>query len=220
MFLPFSEKLPPKCEDPGMFTIPCQIGKLQIKNAMCDLGASINIMPLSIYSSLNVGPLKETGVILYLADRTVVYPEGVLEDVLVEVNGLVFPADFYVLDMKGEFSPNSAQILLGRPFLRTSSTKIDMHDGTITMEFDGEAIKFNIYDSMKSPCDVSCVFVVDVINPFDLSVDDRPDASLFGNPTLEGVKHVSVPKNRVKPPDRRKHAIVRKKGTPPLDGIT
>ncbi|KAL0296007.1 UNVERIFIED_CONTAM: hypothetical protein Sradi_6652800 [Sesamum radiatum] len=103
--------------------------------AMCDLGASINVMPLTIFESLHVGPLKETGVVIQLADRSVVYPEGVLEDVLVQVNELVFPADFYVLYMREDNSPNSTSILLGRPFLKTSRTKIDVHAGTLTMEF-------------------------------------------------------------------------------------
>ncbi|KAL0408089.1 UNVERIFIED_CONTAM: hypothetical protein Sradi_1743300 [Sesamum radiatum] len=108
------------------------------ENAMCDLGASINVMPLAIYESLNVGPLKETGVVLQLADRFIVYPDGVLEDVLVQINELVFPADFYVLDMMGDNSPNSASILLGRPFLKTSKTKIDVDAGILSMEFDNE----------------------------------------------------------------------------------
>ena len=125
------KKLPPKCKDPGMFTIPCKVGNVRIEKAMLDLGASINVMPLSIYSSLNVGPLKETGVIIQLADRSNVYPEGVLEDVLVQVNGLIFPADFYVLNMEDNDSSRSL-ILLGRPFLKTSRTKIDVHDGTLT----------------------------------------------------------------------------------------
>ncbi|KAL0294594.1 UNVERIFIED_CONTAM: hypothetical protein Sangu_3214800, partial [Sesamum angustifolium] len=118
---------------------------------MCDLGASINVMPLSIFESLHVGPLKETGVVIQLADRSVVYPEGVLEDVLVQVNELVFPADFYVLDMREDNSPSSTSILLGRPFLKTARTKIDVHAGTLSMEFDGEIIKFNIFDSMRYP---------------------------------------------------------------------
>ncbi|KAL2252613.1 UNVERIFIED_CONTAM: hypothetical protein Sindi_0292100 [Sesamum indicum] len=80
------QKLPPKCKDPGMFSIPCKIGLIGFKRAMCDLGASINVMPLTIFKSLNVGPLKETGVVIQLADRSIVYLEGVLEDVLVEVN--------------------------------------------------------------------------------------------------------------------------------------
>ncbi|PIN24395.1 hypothetical protein CDL12_02876 [Handroanthus impetiginosus] len=159
-------KLPPKCKDAGMFAIPCKIGNMGIEKAMCDLGASINVMPLSIYSSLNVGALKETGVVIQLADRSVVYPEGVLEDVLVQVNGLVFPADFFVLNMKEDNSPHSTQILLGRPFLRTSRTKIDVHEGTLTMEFDGEIVKFDIYDTTKNPNNVSCIFAVDVTNTF------------------------------------------------------
>ncbi|KAL2243646.1 UNVERIFIED_CONTAM: Retrovirus-related Pol polyprotein from transposon 17.6 [Sesamum indicum] len=116
-------KLPQKCKDPGTFSIPCKIGMIGIKKAMCDLGASINVMPLTIFESLKVGPLKETGVVIQLADRSVVYPEGVLEDVLVQVNELVFPADFYVLDMREDNSPNSTSILLGRPFLKRLEQK-------------------------------------------------------------------------------------------------
>ena len=71
------KKLPVKEKDPGMFVIPCKIGNFGIEKAMCDLGASINVMPLSIYSALNVGPLKESGVVLTLADRSSVFPEGV-----------------------------------------------------------------------------------------------------------------------------------------------
>ncbi|XP_011087002.1 uncharacterized protein LOC105168564 [Sesamum indicum] len=108
-----------------------------IKRAMYDLGASINVMPLTIFKSLNVGPLKETGVVIQLADRSIVYPEGVLEDVLVEVNELVFPADFFVIDMREDNSPNSTSILLGRPFLKTARTKIDVHNTMLPMEFDG-----------------------------------------------------------------------------------
>ena len=63
---------------------------------MCDLGASINVMPLSVYLSLDAGPLKQTGVTLQLADRSIVYPKGVLEDVLVQVGRLIFPVDFFV----------------------------------------------------------------------------------------------------------------------------
>ncbi|KAK4400819.1 hypothetical protein Sango_1188000 [Sesamum angolense] len=159
-------KLPPKCKDPGTFSIPCKIGLIGIKRAMCDLGASINVMPLTIFESLHVGPLKETGVDIQLADRSVVYPEGVLEDVLVQVNELVFPADFYVLDMREDNSPNSTSILLGRPFLKTARTKIDVHAGTLTMEFDGEIIRFNIFDSMRYPSDIPTALFVDAFDPF------------------------------------------------------
>ncbi|XP_052172103.1 uncharacterized protein LOC127788024 [Diospyros lotus] len=160
------KKLPPKCKDPSMFTIPCKVGNVRIEKAMLDLGASINVMPLSIYSSLNIGPLKETSVIIQLADRSNVYPKGVLEDVLVQVNELVFPVDFYVLNMEEDDSSNLAPILLGRPFLKTARTKIDVHDGTLTMEFDREIVKFNIFDNIRYPNDVQSAFSIDVVNAF------------------------------------------------------
>ncbi|XP_027169012.1 uncharacterized protein LOC113768743 [Coffea eugenioides] len=138
-------KLPPKCGDPGMFTIPCKIGNIPIRKAMLDLGASINVMPKTIFASLNLWPLKETAIIIQLADRTNAYPEGLVEDVLVQVNELVFPADFYILDMGDEKSLNPSPILLGRPFLSTARTKIDVNEGTLSMEFDGETVNFNIF---------------------------------------------------------------------------
>ena len=133
--------------------------------------------------------------IIQLADRSNVYPEGVLEDVLVQVNELVFPADFYVLDMQEDDSSKSTLILLGRPFLKTARTKIDVNDGTLTMEFDGEIIKFNIYDAMRYPSDVSSVFVMDVIDPltqetFDLNDDDKLKVALNMNFTFEGLQEI------------------------------
>ncbi|KAM3003978.1 hypothetical protein FF2_034273 [Malus domestica] len=76
-------KLPPKCKDSGSFTIPCVISNTRFEHAMLDLGASINVMPYSIYASMNLGELKNDGVIIQLADRFNAYPKGVLEDVLV-----------------------------------------------------------------------------------------------------------------------------------------
>ncbi|KAM2932482.1 hypothetical protein FF1_040547 [Malus domestica] len=77
-------KLPHKCKDPDSFTIPCVIGNTRFESAMLDLGASINVMPYSIYASMNLGELKNDGVIIQLADRSNAYPKGVLEDVLVQ----------------------------------------------------------------------------------------------------------------------------------------
>ncbi|KAJ9535703.1 hypothetical protein OSB04_un001141 [Centaurea solstitialis] len=158
------KKLPPKCDDPGMFTIPCTVGNLSVEQAMLDLGASINVMPYHIYSSLNIEPLKPTGVVIQLADRSVVHLKGMIEDVLVKVNDLVFPADFFVLDMEENSSSKTGMILLGRPFLKTAKTKIDVSDGTLTMEFDGKIIKFNIYKAMRHPSDVSSCNFLDIID--------------------------------------------------------
>ncbi|CAM8921174.1 unnamed protein product [Rhodiola kirilowii] len=87
-------KVPPKCGDPGTYTIPCTIGNIRIENCMLDLGASINVLPFSIYSCLRIGPLKPTGLTIQLADRSCKQPEGKIEDVMVQVGKLVFPADF------------------------------------------------------------------------------------------------------------------------------
>jgi hypothetical protein len=175
-------KLPAKCKDLGMFTIPCTIGNTRFEKAMTDLGASINVMPYSIYSSLKLEPLNKTSVVIQLADRSIAYPKGVVEDVLVQINNdLVFPADFYVLDMKN--SDQTAPILLGRPFLKTSKTKIDVHSGTLTMKFDGEIIKFNIFDAMKYPGDDNPVCSIDVIDSlaqevFELDGKDGLEVSI------------------------------------------
>ncbi|KAL0445393.1 UNVERIFIED_CONTAM: hypothetical protein Slati_2262000 [Sesamum latifolium] len=144
-------KLPPKCKDP--------------EKAMCDLGASINVMSLAIYESLNIGPLKETRVVLQLADRSIVYPEGVLEDVLVEVNELVFSTDFYVLDMMGDNSPSFTFILLGRPFLKTSKIKIDDDARILSMKFDNEVLSFNIGGVTQNSNDMHSIFLMNFIDP-------------------------------------------------------
>ena len=93
-------KLPPKCFDPGSFTISCVIGNTKFEHAMLDLGASINVMPYFIYASMNLGEVKNDGVIIQLAYRSNAYPKGVLEDILVQVNHLIFLVDFYVLEME------------------------------------------------------------------------------------------------------------------------
>ncbi|KAM2935486.1 hypothetical protein COP2_033196 [Malus domestica] len=156
-------KLPPKCKDPGSFTIPCVIGNTPFKSTMLDLGASINVMPYSIYVSMNLGELKHDGVIIQLADRSNAYPKGVLEDVLVQVDHLVFPADFYVLEMDESDHAPSLPILLGRPFMKTARTKIDVYSGTLSMEFDGEVVNFNLSDSIKYPNDDHSCFSIDIV---------------------------------------------------------
>lgn len=155
-------KLPPKCKDPGSFTIPCVIGNTKFEKAMLDLGASINVMPYSIYASMNLGELKNDGVIIQLADRSNAYPKGVLEDVLVQVNHLIFPADFYVLEMEDSAHSTPLPILLGRPFMKTARTKIDVFKGTLTMEFDGDIIDFNISEAIRYPIDDHSCFSIDV----------------------------------------------------------
>ncbi|CAN6692013.1 unnamed protein product [Malus baccata var. baccata] len=155
-------KLPTKCKDPGSFTIPCVIGNTRFKSAMLDLGASINVMPDSIYASMHLGELKKDGVIIQLADRSNAYPKVVLEDVLVQVNHLIFLADFYVLEMDELDHSPTLPILLGRQFMKAARTKIDVFNGTLTIEFDGEVINFNLSDSIKYPSEDHLCFSIDV----------------------------------------------------------
>ncbi|RDX61558.1 hypothetical protein CR513_60201, partial [Mucuna pruriens] len=115
-----------KCRDPSTFTIPCIIGSCTF-DVMLDLDASINAMPSSVYKSLRLGALEPTSVVIQLANRSIAHSLGILQDMLVQINDVIFPIDFYVLDMKDELS--------SRSFLKTIKTKIDVHVGTLSMEF-------------------------------------------------------------------------------------
>ncbi|XP_074300269.1 uncharacterized protein LOC141631505 [Silene latifolia] len=132
--------VPKHANDPGMFTIPCKIGDLDCQHAMLDLGASINVLPTYLYESFKLGPLKPTRTVISLADMSNIYPKGIIEDVLVKVRDMLFPADLYVIEMEPE--KHSTPILLGRPFMRTSNTKIDVSSGRLTMEFEGQKIEY------------------------------------------------------------------------------
>ncbi|XP_073014533.1 uncharacterized protein [Primulina eburnea] len=117
-------KLPQKLKDPGSFTILCVIGGSRINKALCDLGASINLMPFSIYRTLELGEVKPSSITLQLADRSLTYPRGIVEDVLVKVDKFIFPADFVILDMEED---QDTPLIFGRPFLATGKALIDVH---------------------------------------------------------------------------------------------
>ncbi|CAL8988178.1 unnamed protein product [Prunus brigantina] len=143
-------KLPPKLKDPGSFSIPCMVGDFKIPKALLDLGASINLMPYHVYEKLNLGELQATTVSIQLADRTIRYPKGILEDVLVNVEGLILPADFLVLEMEEAPIPdNELPLILGRPFMATAKTKIDVEQGTLTMTVNGETVAFKVFNAPK-----------------------------------------------------------------------
>ena len=151
-----------------MFTIPCVIGNTKIENTMLDLGASINVMPHSVYESLKLGPLKQTGIIIQLVDQSNAYPDGVVEDVLVKVNNLIFPVDFYILYMDDSASSAPSPILLGRSLLKTAKTKIDVDKGILTMEFDGETTEFDVFKEIKNPIKNQSLSSVNMINFSDV----------------------------------------------------
>jgi hypothetical protein len=141
------QKLPQKKKDPGSFTIPCSIGNITVGRALCDLGASINLMPLSMMKRIPGAVAKPTKMQLSLADRSIVHPYGILHDVLVRVAEFVFPADFVILDMDED--AGSEPLLLGRPFLATGRALIDVEMGELMLRTHGEQVMFNVFQAMK-----------------------------------------------------------------------
>ncbi|XP_070025026.1 uncharacterized protein [Nicotiana sylvestris] len=106
----------PKLEDPGAFTIPCTIGSADFAKALCDLGASINLMPYSVFKTLGIGQPRPTSMKLQMTDRSMKRPLGIIDDVLVRVDKFILPADFMILDYEVDFE---VPIILGRPLLAT-----------------------------------------------------------------------------------------------------
>ncbi|KAL5569891.1 hypothetical protein UlMin_026466 [Ulmus minor] len=133
--LEVNEKVMLTEEYPGSFTIPCTIGDFEFDKVLCDLGASNNLMPLSIFRKLGLGEVKPTTVSLQLADRSIKHPRGIIEDVLVKVDKFIFPADFIVLDMEED---REVPLILGRPFLATGRTLIDVHQGKLILRVQDE----------------------------------------------------------------------------------
>ncbi|XP_042051734.1 uncharacterized protein LOC121797065 [Salvia splendens] len=140
------QKMPAKMKDPGSFNISCVIGNDRQTKALCDLGASINLMPLSFFRKLKFGVLKPTTFTLQMADKSVKYPNGLLENVLVRVNDFIFPVDFVVLDMKED--PN-VPLILGRPFLATGKALIDVTKGELTLRHGNKTVILSLLDKMK-----------------------------------------------------------------------
>ncbi|GJW09667.1 reverse transcriptase domain-containing protein [Tanacetum coccineum] len=134
-------KLPEKLGDPGRFLIPCKFPGMDECLALADLGASINLMPFSVWKKLNLPDLTPTCMTLELADRSISRPIGIAKDVNVKVGVFQFPADFVVVD----FEPDPrVPLILGRCFLKTSRALIDVYEGELTLRVGNEAITYNL----------------------------------------------------------------------------
>ena len=160
--------LPVKMQDLNSFTIPCTIGNVEFKKALCDSGASINLMPLSTVKRLSLGELTPTNMTLHMADRTMTQLEGVLEDVLMKVGKFIFLVDFVVMDMEED---TQIPLLLGRPFLPTGVALIDVKKGELTLRVREEAIHFNLNKSLKQfECESIDCKTVEIIIPISLEL--------------------------------------------------
>ncbi|GJX18178.1 hypothetical protein Tco_0219010 [Tanacetum coccineum] len=133
------ESIPQKEKDPGSFTLPCFINNVCFDNALIDLGASVSVMPLLTYLNLGLGELTHTKLTVELADRTVKYPKGIVEYVLVRIGKFTFPVDFIILNMPEDIK---VPLILGRPFLSTSRAKINVYKRKITLRVGEEKIVF------------------------------------------------------------------------------
>nr|GFA54588.1 hypothetical protein [Tanacetum cinerariifolium] len=139
-------KLPRKLGDPGKFLIPCEFSGMDEYLALADLGASINLMPLSVWEGLSLPELTPTCMTLELVDRLVSKPIGIAKDVSFKVGVFHFPADFVVVD----FEPDPrVPLILGRCFLKTSRALIDVHKGELTLRIGNEAITYNLDQTVE-----------------------------------------------------------------------
>ena len=143
-------KTPVKYKDPGCPTISVNIGGISVEKALLDLGASVNLLPYSMYKQLGLGELKPTSITLSLADRFIKIPKGTIEDVLIQVDRFYYPVDFVVLDTEPiAVGPNHVPIILGRPFLATSNAIINCRNGVMQLTFGNMTLELNIFHLSK-----------------------------------------------------------------------
>jgi hypothetical protein len=144
-----------KYKNPGCPTISCFIREHKIKRALLDLGASVNLLPYSVFQSLNLGELKPTSVTFL--------PRGIVEDLLVQVDKFIYPVDFVVLDTQPIEACNSIPVILGRPFLVTSNALINCRNGLMKLSFENMTLEMNIFNICKQPGDDNDLQEVDFI---------------------------------------------------------
>jgi hypothetical protein len=139
-----------KYKDSGCLTISCFIGEHKIEKALLDLGASVNVLPYSVFQSLNLVKSKPTSVTLLLADRSVKVSREIVEDVLVQVTQSVEAC-------------NLISVILGRPFLATSNALINYRNGVMKLYFGNMTLKMNVFNICKKPKDDNALQEVDFI---------------------------------------------------------
>jgi hypothetical protein len=166
-------KLPIKYKDPGCPTIACMIGESQINRALLDLGASVNLLPYSVYLKLGLGELKPTTVMLQLADRSLKRPRGILEDVLIKVDKFYFPVDFIVIDTEPVHDvANQIPVILGQPFLATANALINCRTGVMKISFGNMMVELNIFNINSQPLEYDethpMYFIEEITDDFGL----------------------------------------------------
>ncbi|KAG7564211.1 Retrotransposon gag domain [Arabidopsis suecica] len=153
--------IPKKLGDPGSFTLPCSLGTLALSNCLCDLGAFKSLMPLSVAKRLGFSKYKPCNITLILADESIRFRHGLLEDLPIKIGNAEIPTDFIVLEMDEPKDP----LILGRPFLATAGAVIDVKNGKIDLNLGNDfTMKFDINDATRKPTIEGQTFVVKVMD--------------------------------------------------------
>ena len=174
--------LPPKYKDPGSPTISIIVGNSKLGHALVDLGASVNLLPYSVYVDPGLGELEPTNITLQLADRSVKVPRGIVKDVLVQVDKFYFPVDFVLLDTQPVVIQGTQfPVILGRPFLETSNAIIHCRGGLMTLSFGNMTINLNIFNVIKGMGDEEEVCEVNMV---DYVVQKYLDNVLHDDPLM------------------------------------
>ena len=156
--------LPPKYKDLGSPTISIVVGNSKLGHALVDLGASVNLLPYSVYVELGLGELEPTNITLQLADRSVKIPRGIVKDVLVQVDKFYFLVDFVVLNTQPVVNQGTQfPVILGRPFLATANAIIHCRGGLMTLSFGNMTVNLNIFNVIKEIGDDEDVCEVNMI---------------------------------------------------------
>ncbi|GKD08253.1 hypothetical protein Tco_1187938, partial [Tanacetum coccineum] len=138
-------QLPPKEKDPGSFILPCSIGRLDFNNALADLGASISIMPFSMYKHLGIGKLETIKMKIELADNSKCIPKGIVRNLLIKIDKFILPIDFIILDVLEDFR---MPVILGRPLLTTTHAKVDVFKRSISLEVGNKKVIFKLKSNL------------------------------------------------------------------------
>jgi len=152
------KKPPPTLGDPGSFAIPCVIGSETIDKALCDLGASVSLLPLSLFKRIGIGELKPSEMTLKLVDRSTIQVVGFVEDIPVKIEGIYIPADFVVVVIPKD---HDVPIILGRHFLATARAIVDVKNGRIVFQVSNEMVGFELENVMKGPALYSLCMIPD-----------------------------------------------------------
>ncbi|XP_070003559.1 uncharacterized protein [Nicotiana sylvestris] len=179
----------PMLEDPDAFTISCTIGSANIAKALCDLGASINLMPYSVFNKLGIGQPRPTSMRLQMVDRTMKRLLGIIDDMLVRIDKFILPTDFVILDCEADYE---VSIILERLFLAIGKALVDVEAGVLTFRVCDEKVVFHVCKSMRQPNSNEVCSFVDLVTEVIvedtstvINVEDPLEAVLLTHDVIE-----------------------------------